>query len=40
LGVMKCPYSSVDELTLLMKWAIDEMAVDESPPHLADDIVK
>jgi len=26
-------YSPVDELTLLMKWAVDEMAVDESPPH-------
>ncbi len=26
-------YSPIDELTLLMKWAVDEMAVDESPPH-------
>jgi hypothetical protein len=26
-------YSPVDELTLLMKWAVDEMAVDESPTH-------
>jgi hypothetical protein len=26
-------YSPVDELTLSMKWAVDEMAVDESPPH-------
>jgi hypothetical protein len=25
--------SPVDELTLSMKWAVDEMAVDESPPH-------
>jgi len=27
-------YSPVDELTLSMKWAVNEMAVDESPPHL------
>jgi hypothetical protein len=26
-------YSPVDELTLSMKWAVNEMAVDESPPH-------
>jgi hypothetical protein len=26
-------YSPVDELTLSMKWAVDEMAVDESPQH-------
>ncbi len=26
-------WSPVDELTLSMKWAADEMAVDESPPH-------
>jgi hypothetical protein len=26
-------YSPVDELTLSMKWAVDEMAVKESPPH-------
>ncbi len=25
-------YSPVDELTLLMKWAVNEMAVYESPP--------
>jgi hypothetical protein len=26
-------YSPVDELTLSIKWAVDEMAVDESTPH-------
>ncbi len=26
-------YSPVDELTLSMKWAVNEMAVDESPPY-------